>query len=78
MHLITKNTILQYGPNKFRNRSKANELLSTLFSQNKILVEKREDTFIAIAGLNSQLLLLIVFNSRVKNNEPSSVNGLLS
>ena len=51
---ITKNTILQYGPNKFRNRSKANELLSTLFSQNKILVGKKgKTTLIAIAGLNS-------------------------
>ena len=51
---ITKNTILQYGPNKFRNRSKANELLSTLFSQNKILVGKKgKTTLIAIAGLNA-------------------------
>ena len=51
---ITKNTILQYGPNKFRNRSKANELLSTLSSQNKILVGKKgKTTLIAIAGLNS-------------------------
>ncbi|MEA3637217.1 YfjI family protein [Enterobacter hormaechei] len=50
---ITKNTILQYGPNKFRSRSKANELLSALFSQNKILVGKRgKTTLIAIAGLN--------------------------
>lgn len=50
---ITKNTILQYGPNKFRNRSKANELLSMLYSQNKILVGKRgKTTLIAIAGLN--------------------------
>lgn len=50
---ITKNTILQYGPNKFRNRGKANELLGMLFSQNKILVAKRgKTTLIAIAGLN--------------------------
>ncbi|EOZ7593656.1 YfjI family protein [Enterobacter hormaechei] len=48
---ITKNTVLQYGPNKFRNRSKANELLNTLYSQNRILAEKRGKTvFIAIAG----------------------------
>ena len=48
---ITKNTVLQYGPNKFRNRSKANELLNTLYSQNRILTEKKGKTvFIAIAG----------------------------
>lgn len=49
---ITKNTILQYGPNKFRNRSKANELLNMLQSQNKILIGKRgKTTLIAIANL---------------------------
>lgn len=37
---IRKTTILQYGPNRFRNRSKANELLSTLYSQKKIRAEK--------------------------------------
>ncbi|MCM8104454.1 YfjI family protein [Enterobacter hormaechei] len=48
---ITKNTVLQYGPNKFRNRSKANEVLNTLYSQNRILTEKKGKTvFIAIAG----------------------------
>ncbi|HEN3279202.1 TPA: DUF3987 domain-containing protein [Yersinia enterocolitica] len=48
---IRKNTILQYGPNKFRNRSKANELLNTLYSQNRILAAKKGKTvFIAIAG----------------------------
>ncbi|ELZ1905761.1 YfjI family protein [Yersinia enterocolitica] len=48
---ITKNTVLQYGPNKFRNRSKANELLNTLYSQNRILAAKKGKTvFIAIAG----------------------------
>lgn len=41
---IRKNTILQYGPNQFRNRSKGNELLSTLYSQNKIRAEKRGKT----------------------------------
>lgn len=41
---IRKTTILQYGPNRFRNRSKLNELLSTLYSQNKILAEKRGKT----------------------------------
>lgn len=45
---IRKNTILQYGPNKFRNRKKANELLSILYSQNKILAKKQGKTvFIA-------------------------------
>lgn len=38
---IRKTTILQYGPNRFRNRSKLNELLSTLYSQNRIYTEKR-------------------------------------
>ena len=48
---ITKNTVLQYGPNKFRSRSKANELLNTLYSQNRILTEKKGKTvFIAVAG----------------------------
>lgn len=41
---IRKTTILQYGPNRFRNRSKVNELLSTLYSQNKIRAEKRGKT----------------------------------
>ncbi|HHH0459108.1 TPA: YfjI family protein [Yersinia enterocolitica] len=41
---IRKNTILQYGPNRFRNRRKVNELLSTLYSQNKIRAEKRGKT----------------------------------
>lgn len=41
---IRKTTILQYGPNRFRNRRKLNELLSTLYSQNKILAEKRGKT----------------------------------
>ncbi|EKN4007419.1 DUF3987 domain-containing protein [Yersinia pseudotuberculosis] len=41
---IRKTTILQYGPNRFRNRSKVNELLSTLYSQNKIWAEKRGKT----------------------------------
>lgn len=46
---IRKNTILQYGPNKFRRRDKANELISSLFSQNKILLSKRgKTTLIAI------------------------------
>lgn len=50
---ITKNTVLQYGPNKFRNRSKANELLGMLYSQKRILVAKKgKTTLIAIAGLN--------------------------
>lgn len=53
---ITKNTVLQYGPNKFRNRSKANELLSMLYSQNRILVAKKgKTTLITIAGLNPVL-----------------------
>lgn len=51
---ITKNTVLQYGPNKFRNRSKANELLNTLYSQNRILAAKKGKTvFIAMAGSTS-------------------------
>ena len=41
---IRKTTIMQYGPNRFRNRSKVNELLSTLYSQNKIRAEKRGKT----------------------------------
>ncbi|TQD15654.1 DUF3987 domain-containing protein [Enterobacter hormaechei] len=41
---IRKTTILQYGPNRFRNRIKVNELLSTLYSQNKIRAEKRGKT----------------------------------
>lgn len=41
---LRKNTILQYGPNKFRSRDKVNELLSTLFPQGKIRVEKRRNT----------------------------------
>ncbi len=41
---IRKTTILQYGPNRFRNRSKVNELLSTLYSKNKIRAEKRGKT----------------------------------
>ncbi|MGM3190476.1 YfjI family protein [Dickeya dadantii subsp. dieffenbachiae] len=41
---IRKTTILQYGPNRFRNRSKVNELLSTLYSQKKIRAEKRGKT----------------------------------
>ncbi|EOV1642469.1 TPA: YfjI family protein [Yersinia enterocolitica] len=41
---IKRTTILQYGPNRFRNRSKLNELLSTLYSQGRILAEKRGRT----------------------------------
>ncbi|SLM61734.1 Hyphotheical protein [Dickeya aquatica] len=41
---VRKTTILQYGPNRFRNRSKVNELLSTLYSQKKIRAEKRGKT----------------------------------
>lgn len=41
---IRKTTILQYGPNRFRNRNKVNELLSTLNSQGKIRVESRGKT----------------------------------
>ncbi|AUU99612.1 hypothetical protein PUATCC27989T_05194 [Phytobacter ursingii] len=41
---IRKNTILQYGPNRFRNRSKLNELLSTLYSQNKVQTWQRGKT----------------------------------
>lgn len=41
---IRKTTILQYGPNRFRNRSKVNELLSTLYSKNRIYTEKRGKT----------------------------------
>lgn len=41
---IRKTTILQYGPNRFRNRSKLNELLSTLYSQNKVRAWKRGKT----------------------------------
>lgn len=53
MPYITKNTVLQYGPNKFRNRSKVNELLNILHSQNRMLVAKKgKTTLIAIAGLN--------------------------
>ena len=53
---ITKNTVLQYGPNKFRKRSKANELLGMLYSQNRILVAKKgKTTLITIAGLNPEL-----------------------
>lgn len=35
---IKKNIILQFGPNKFRNRDKANELIRILISQNKIFI----------------------------------------
>lgn len=41
---IRKTTILQFGPNRFRHRSKLNELLSTLYSQGRILAEKRGRT----------------------------------
>lgn len=41
---LRKNTILQYGPNRFRNRVRVNELLSTLYSQRKIRAEKRGKT----------------------------------
>ncbi|EGJ5261659.1 DUF3987 domain-containing protein [Salmonella enterica subsp. enterica serovar Typhimurium] len=41
---LRKNTILQYGPNRFRNRARVNELLSTLYSQRKILAEKQGKT----------------------------------
>lgn len=44
MPYLRKNTILQYGPKKFRSREKLNELLSTLLSQGKIRVEKRRNT----------------------------------
>lgn len=39
---MRKNTILQYGPNRFRGRGKVNELLSTLYSQGKIKAAKKE------------------------------------
>ncbi|EKN3735845.1 MULTISPECIES: YfjI family protein [Enterobacterales] len=41
---IRKNTILQYGPNRFRERNKTNELLSTLYSQGKISTYKKGKT----------------------------------
>ena len=41
---LRKNTILQYGPSRFRNRARVNELLSTLYSQRKILAGKRDKT----------------------------------
>ena len=45
---IRKNTILQYGPSRFRNRNKVNELLGALYSQKRILATKRGKTvFIA-------------------------------
>ncbi|EPD4819148.1 YfjI family protein [Salmonella enterica subsp. enterica] len=39
--IIRKNTILQYGPNRFRNRSKLDELLFILQSKNRIIMERR-------------------------------------
>ncbi|MEI6933918.1 DUF3987 domain-containing protein, partial [Klebsiella pneumoniae] len=41
---MRKNTILQYGPNRFRGRGKVNELLSTLYSQGKIKAAKKGKT----------------------------------
>lgn len=41
---MRKNTILQYGPNRFRDRGKANELLSILYSQGKIKAAKKGKT----------------------------------
>ncbi|EDB7739759.1 DUF3987 domain-containing protein, partial [Salmonella enterica] len=41
---IRKNTILQYGPNRFRERNKLNELLYTLYSQNRIHAYKSGKT----------------------------------
>ncbi|ELY6247418.1 DUF3987 domain-containing protein [Cronobacter universalis] len=41
---IRKNTILQYGPNRFRDRNRTNELLSTLYSQGKISTYKKGKT----------------------------------
>ncbi|HAV2163263.1 TPA: DUF3987 domain-containing protein [Enterobacter cloacae] len=41
---LRKNTILQYGPNRFRNRATVSELLSTLYSQRKIMAAKRGKT----------------------------------
>ncbi|HAK9881612.1 YfjI family protein [Escherichia coli] len=41
---IKKNDILQYGPNKFRKNEKINELLGTLYSQNKILAFEKDRT----------------------------------
>lgn len=41
---MRKNTILQNGPDRFRNRSKANELLSILYSQGKISAYKKGKT----------------------------------
>ncbi|TBM09568.1 DUF3987 domain-containing protein [Hafnia paralvei] len=35
---IKKNIILQFGPNKFRNRDKANELIRILIAQNKVFI----------------------------------------
>ncbi|EDQ6557201.1 DUF3987 domain-containing protein [Salmonella enterica subsp. enterica] len=52
---LRKNTILQYGPNRFRNRARVSELLSTLYSQRKIRAEKRGKTIfiqpVEITGL---------------------------
>ncbi|EEC7712342.1 TPA: DUF3987 domain-containing protein [Escherichia coli] len=41
---IRKNTILQYGPNRLRNNARVNEILEILYSQNRILVDKRGKT----------------------------------
>jgi hypothetical protein len=41
---LRKNTILQYGPNRFRSTARVSELLSTLYSQRKIRAEKRGKT----------------------------------
>ncbi|NIL22489.1 DUF3987 domain-containing protein [Yersinia mollaretii] len=49
---IRKNTILQYGPSRFRNRNKVNELLGALYSQKRILAAKKGKTvFIAPANI---------------------------
>lgn len=41
---IRKNTILQYGPNRLRNNARVNEILEILYSQNRIMVDKKGKT----------------------------------
>lgn len=41
---ISKTMILQYGPHRFRNKLKMNELLGTLFTQRKIMVTREGKT----------------------------------
>lgn len=41
---ISKTMILQYGPHRFRNKIKMNELLGTLFTQRKIMVTREGKT----------------------------------